>query len=362
MNKILIIEDEDAIRTNFGEILEFQGFYPMGAENGAIGVEMAKQYLPDLIVCDITMPVLDGYGVLLQLRSDPVTANIPFIFMTARADRPFVRHGMELGADDYLTKPCSGAELVAAVNARLDRKEMAKKEYSSQMAELRTSLATALPNALHAPLIGVLGHADRLRSDVTEFSPQQIVEMAQQIYKSGHVLQRQVENYLFYAQLEILSTEPERIQALRNEVTENPADVVAKAAQEKAALWNREQDLEIRVNDTPIRIAADQLAKIAEELIDNAFKFSIPGTPVRVTMDAGEDTLALFISDEGQGIANEEIRNIGAYMQFRRKLHEPQGTGLGLIIAKRLVELHNATMTISSIPEQETTICVEFPL
>ncbi|MBN1965567.1 MAG: response regulator, partial [Anaerolineae bacterium] len=105
MTRVLVIEDEEPIRENIIEILEMEEFEAVGAANGLLGVEAAQENPPDLIICDITMPGLDGYEVLLQLRQDTATASIPFVFLTARADRSFMRHGMELGADDYLTKP-----------------------------------------------------------------------------------------------------------------------------------------------------------------------------------------------------------------------------------------------------------------
>ncbi len=121
MARILVIEDEDRLRENIAQILEFDDHEVAMANNGITGVELARQYLPDLIVCDIMMKQLDGFGVLQELRADPATAIIPFIFVTAKADRDTMRQGMELGADDYVTKPFTTTELLNAVNARLKR-------------------------------------------------------------------------------------------------------------------------------------------------------------------------------------------------------------------------------------------------
>jgi DNA-binding response OmpR family regulator len=121
MPRILVIEDEDRLRDNIAQILEYGDYEVVMANNGITGVELARQYLPDLIVCDIMMKQLDGFGVLQELRADPATAMIPFIFVTAKADRDSMRQGMELGADDYVTKPFTTTELLNAVNARLKR-------------------------------------------------------------------------------------------------------------------------------------------------------------------------------------------------------------------------------------------------
>lgn len=121
MTKILVIEDEEPVRANILEILEAENFQAAGAENGQIGVELALQHQPDLIICDIMMPDLDGYEVLTTLRENPATATIPFIFLSAKVDRDDLRLGMELGADDYITKPCTCTELLSAITIRLKK-------------------------------------------------------------------------------------------------------------------------------------------------------------------------------------------------------------------------------------------------
>jgi DNA-binding response OmpR family regulator len=136
MSKILLIEDNTEIRENVTEILELAGYTVSEARNGKQGVEMAAKGLPDLILCDITMPELDGYGVLYLLHKNPETVHIPFIFITAKSERPDLRKGMEMGADDYLTKPFGRLELLNAVECRLRKKEHQKDFYSKPLEEL----------------------------------------------------------------------------------------------------------------------------------------------------------------------------------------------------------------------------------
>lgn len=121
MKTILLIEDHDFIRENTAEILEMAGYTVLAAENGKVGVERALAQRPDLVVCDIMMPVLDGYGVLHIFNQNPQLAGIPFIFLTAKTERADLRRGMELGADDYLTKPFTDSELLSAIAGRLSR-------------------------------------------------------------------------------------------------------------------------------------------------------------------------------------------------------------------------------------------------
>ena len=123
MKRILVIEDEAETLDNLVLMLEMEGFKPLSAPNGRIGVEIAKRELPDLILCDVSMPELDGYGVLEALRRNEATISTPFIFLTAKGDKMDLRIGMNLGADDYLSKPASAEDVLAAIHTRLQRRK-----------------------------------------------------------------------------------------------------------------------------------------------------------------------------------------------------------------------------------------------
>src|SRR6476661_5122684 len=128
--RILVIDDNTDIRENTAEILELAGYKTFTAENGKRGVEVAMKEKPSVIVCDIMMPELDGYGVLHLLRKNADTQNIPFIFLTAKTERSDFRKGMEMGADDYITKPFEDIELLNAVEIRLKKSEILDQKYT----------------------------------------------------------------------------------------------------------------------------------------------------------------------------------------------------------------------------------------
>ncbi|NEO28902.1 MAG: response regulator [Symploca sp. SIO3C6] len=129
---ILVIEDERSTRTNLLKCLEADGFNPIGAENGFIGIELAKKHRPDLIICDILMPELDGYDVLTKLQQEEITAAIPFIFLTAKADIAGLRKSMEMGADDYLSKPVTRVELLSVITSQLQKQKAARFKCSTE--------------------------------------------------------------------------------------------------------------------------------------------------------------------------------------------------------------------------------------
>ncbi len=130
MKKVLLIEDNEDVRETTADILELANYNVVTAENGKVGVKKAKQFEPDIIICDIMMPELNGYGVLQILSKFPKTAGIPFIFLTAKSEKPDMRKGMNLGADDYVTKPFEEHELLDAIECRLNKNDFLKKEFS----------------------------------------------------------------------------------------------------------------------------------------------------------------------------------------------------------------------------------------
>ncbi|MGG6239965.1 response regulator [Nodosilinea sp. AN01ver1] len=144
MKTILIIEDEAQTRSIFLKCLEFEGFRAVGAGDGTSGVAMAQQHSPDLVVCDIMMPDMDGYSVLSTLRKSRQTALIPLIFLTAKVTMADLRRGMELGADDYLTKPCTVEQFLAAINSRLQRQAEILELYSTAPAQSEQLAAESL--------------------------------------------------------------------------------------------------------------------------------------------------------------------------------------------------------------------------
>ncbi len=146
MKKILLIEDHDEIRENTAEILELASYQVYSASNGKLGIEKAIEVKPDLIICDIMMPVLDGYGVLHSIQKLPDMAHIPFIFLSAKSERMDFRKGMDLGADDYISKPFNGTELLTAVERRLQKHDALKVEFAPGLEGLQQILKMNNPN------------------------------------------------------------------------------------------------------------------------------------------------------------------------------------------------------------------------
>src|SRR5712692_10146863 len=282
MNKILVIDDEEVLREMVAQALSGEGYTVLAAENGQKGVVLARKEVPDLILCDVSMPMLDGYEVLKSLRDDPATATIPFVFMTAQIERGSMRHGMDLGADDYLTKPFTIPELISAVESRLKKKELLQNVSNRKLEELRSSLTLSLPHELRTPLQGILGLSDILLAEHETLQSAEIEDLARRINTSASRLHRLIENFLIYAQIELIAQDKEQLEALKNNRADGVKELLDRSIHEKAQESGRGVDSVFNLADTAVPMGAEYLTKIVTELLDNAVRFSEPGTPITV--------------------------------------------------------------------------------
>jgi two-component system, sensor histidine kinase and response regulator len=361
LKKILVIDDEEWLREMIQLALRQRGFEVVEAANGADGIEKARRELPDLILCDINMEKVDGYLTLSSLRNEAATAAIPFILMTGLANNDGMRHGMELGADDYLPKPFTTEALYSAVAARLKKAQTLRDEAERKLVSLRDNISMMMPHEMRTPLNGILSNAEMLSTSAATLKPGEIAEMGQEIFKSSQRLQRLIENFLIYAQLELVAADPKNVNALRNGKLEHSAALVKKLTAAQAAQANRPNDLTVEAADVLLPMSEEYFSRIVNELVHNAFKFSEPGSPVRVALAESSNEAAFSVGDCGRGFSTDQITRIGAYMQFERKLHDQQGLGLGLIIAKRLVELHGGALSIEGEKGSGATIIARLP-
>lgn len=362
MATILIIDDNAHIRQMTAKILQFEGYETLEAEHGQSGLELAQTARPDLIVSDIVMPEMSGYAVLIELRRDPKTADIPFIFLTAKASMDELRKGMEFGADDYLTKPFEIDELLSAINTRLERHRLMRE----QMHQLQYSLTHSLPHELRTPLHGIISLAEFLESFgvnlLRENNTQEFFQVCKYIRQDAMRLQRVVENALLHVELEQLrdaARQSASSWAHRDEIAPKaPLAFLARQLTERA---ERTADLRLELDDIRLWMNERSLQKIVEELLDNACKFSEPGAPISLSARIEGEQAVFTVSDHGRGMTPEQIASISAFMQFDRQRAEQQGLGLGLAIASLLTRLHHGALEIQSEPQRGATVRVSFP-
>lgn len=341
MRKIVVIEDEEALREGILEALELEGFLVEGAVNGKHGIEVIRKEIPDLILCDILMPEMDGYQVYEQMQGDESTSLIPFIFLTAMVESHNMRKGMNLGADDYLIKPVSLTQLIKVINVRLDKSDKMNFRGEKRLNELREHLIHAIPHELRTPLHGILGYAELISSNVEEYSLNDIKSMALGIKNAGERLNLLVEKYLNYTKHSL------NVELNLEEM--NPVcvkDIIIEQAMSVAKKYDRVNDLKLNISSAKIKMKALDFDFFMTEIIDNAFKFSKPQEKVLVENAIIDDIVEIRITDKGRGFPVERTSEIGAFNQFDRKKFEQQGSGLGLITSKLIVQQYKGELAI----------------
>lgn len=365
MNRILVIEDELQIRNNIQQILELSGYDVVVADNGEDGIDVAQSEQPDLIVSDIRMPRMDGYQLLSALQKNPITQDIPLIFLTARVEREDLRRAMSLGADDYVTKPFTPEELLSAIETRLAKRSATQAQIQTKFDQFCGQLSRTLPHELNTPLNGITTAVDFLSEHWQNLSPDDMQQMLRLIQASANRLNRLTQNFLLYADLELKAKDhPPQGTSAPGWIGSAATDVkvVQSVALEVATQYDRPQDLQVSPwPSLQVEMPSPQFRKIMLELLDNAFKFSKPGRSVSLEAQDHQSWVEVILEDRGRGMTSDQILNIGAYTQFERKLYEQQGCGLGLCIAQRMTQLFGGTLTITSTPKVGTKVTVQLP-
>ncbi|MFC5409093.1 response regulator [Larkinella bovis] len=358
--KILYIEDEIHIRDNIADILRAYGYEVATVANGQEGIRQAMITPPDLILCDIRMPEMDGYQVLEAIRSNRSLTMIPFIFLTARTEELDIRRGMVAGADDYLKKPFAIESLLQTIKSRLQREAQRKTDLQNRLEEIRQTATTVTNHEYNTPLNGILGFATLLIDHYDEYKPEDRLAMLRLIKTSGLRLKRSLDNLRLIDTLRNL----EPGHSVRSFYTSGTARLDAPFVKQCLDQINERYDQEGRVQ---LALASDQLALstgslgiILEELIDNAYKFSDGSRPIEITGCREGTKYKLTFLNQGQPFKHDDIARINPFIQFDRQQYEQQGFGLGLAIVKKLLDLNQGTLAIESRPHGLTEVTVLF--
>jgi len=356
MTKILAIDDDQKLREDIVDILMLEGFDVIAASHGREGVQLAIEHLPDLILCDVMMPVMNGYEVIHELHNYKSTMHIPFIFLTAKSELQDIRQGLNLGAVDYMTKPFEIRELVHVIQTRLEQHAQMQADYQAQLETLHTNLLMSLPHELRTPLTGIVSVGQLLKfkaQQETYLESDYIANLSDIILSSSERLQRLIENYILFPQLYIQVPSLVDKQASVSYPSTMLSDIISGLVE----CTNRKDDVQVHTGkNIRIHISPEHLRKIIEELLSNAMKFSKEGTPIEVMCEQINDRYVIRFRDQGWGMSQQQINNIVPFNQFERQIHEQQGVGLGLVIVKKLVEAYEGEVTIESQLNQGTQV------
>lgn len=332
-----------------------------------VSLETAQTKLPNLILCDINLPMLNGFDILKSLHSDPITTTIPFIFLSARASRTSQRQGMDLGADDYIPKPFTREELLNAIRGRLNRRQGLAEHSTQQLEQLRRNLTMALPHELRTPLQGIMTSAELLGEFWDTLERQEIRDVSVNLKVSAKRLHDLIQKFLLYTKLDLATHDPSEFHHWYGDITQDSDLLIATLAQQIAQRYDRAADLKLELCEASISISGKWLISLMTEIVENAFKFSGDASDqakntVLLKSRVHGELWQLAVRDHGRGMSQAQIRSLGAYMQFDRHQYEQQGAGLGLAIAERITKIYNGTVTIKSTVGTGTTVIVTLPI
>jgi len=363
--KILLIEDETALRENIVDMLTLKGFEVHSAADGREGVAKALQYAPDLIVCDIAMPEMDGYQVLKTLRTHDQTLATPFIFLTARVDRPDMRLGMQLGADDYITKPFSREELVGAIQSRLARRQALDEQSMRDVEQLKRDLTQMVSHELRTPLVSITMAQEYISSQLEQLSREELADLLGIVRSGSQRLSHLVEQMVMFTQLQSGLMDRDLIH--RNAiVSDSWALVVGGVNLGRRFAYRNPQGVIQSQEYAPgalVLCHPPSLSHAIGELVANALDFSLPGRQVLVYQWVENEWVWVQVVDYGVGIPTQHLEDaLRPFVQINRERQEQQGMGLGLPLTKLVVEVHGGSFYLESIPGQGTKASFNLPL
>lgn len=361
---ILVIEDEDDVRHNILEILDSGGFEAIGVADGYSGLQLVREKSPGLILCDIRMPDLDGYSILSEVRCNPETALIPFIFLTAKVDKADIRQGMNSGADDYLTKPFRRVELLETIVARLDKHSTVanvqqKLQEFQQLNVQKDALVSAVAHDLRAPLT-TIQLALQLLDVASEDERQYFLNVALAACEQGDDL---IQNLLDLHRLEA-GDELFVLQAI------NVSDFILELIPcFQVRMCDRQQQFTLELpKDLPELISDGvSLKRILTELLNNACKYTPVKGEIRVqvqhAINPDQIPIVRFVIQNQAEIPAAEVPHIFEkfYRVSRGPCSEQVGSGLGLPLVKKLVDHLQGALQVTSC-NGWTTFSVELPL
>lgn len=362
---ILVVEDHEPLLLAIQDVLEEEGYAVLTATDGVKALAVMEASLPDLIVADIMMPQMDGYAFYKAVRARKEWISIPFIFLTAKAEREDILRGKELGVEDYLTKPFEPRELVVAVRAKLSRAQAIREVTEAQFDQLKQQIVTVLGHELRTPLTYVRGYTDLALEDLPALSSEQLEEFLQGIRKGADRLTRLVEDLLLLIRLDTGQAAEEAKMLTR--MCDNLGEIVLRVVGRYEGLASAQGvslKAQVAPDLPPVQLCEPFLADALGRLVDNGIKFC-RGNNKQVTVRArvADGGVEVAVEDNGVGIPAEEMGHLfERFRQIGRDRMEQQGAGLGLAIARELVRLQGGDITASSRLGVGSTFTIRLPV
>jgi signal transduction histidine kinase len=361
MNKVLIIDDEENIRTTMADRLGIEGYQAVTAADANSGIMLAEQENPSLILCDIMMPDTDGYQVLKTLRAKPETRSIPFIFMTAKTEHHDIRQGMNCGAADYLCKPITKEELLASIRCRLECHEQQKMQEKQRLDKARSEITASISHELLTPLSGILGISEVFKRFENVPDLEEINRLGNYIQSGANRLHTCIKRFVLYTDLMLQAAAMQPGPKQRLMYISDTRSCVSEEALKVAKEWDRERHLQCALEIGRADLPEPLLRHVVQELVDNAFKFSPRGTLVTVSTKTTSAGYELVVADQGCGMTRLQMDSFEVFRQFDRPKNAQRGVGLGLAIVRLVADLYGGRIELAGGPRSGTWVTATFP-
>lgn len=357
MKKILVVEDDLILKENISLMLSTK-YSVLDVNNGEEAINILMQnYEFDLIISDIMMPKIDGYELYKYVKNSEYLAGIPFIFLTARTEHSSVRKGMNLGVDDYITKPFKIEDLLNAVEARLLKKENMDNKFNT----LKNSISQYVPHELRTPLVSILGNSEMISSCYDELSKSEILEMTDSINRSGKRLKRSIDKFLKYADLTIQMANgfEKDISHCFYSLNKYSCNSVLNTTYD---CLNRMDDITFEIENAELKITEYDFETMIMELVTNACKFSEKKKAILVLGRLINNEYIITVHDKGLGITKENIKKIDSFVQFDRAYYQQDGNGIGLALVQLICKKYNVKFDIQSEIGKSTIVSLSFQI
>ncbi|GAB4573496.1 MAG: hypothetical protein Kow0077_16040 [Anaerolineae bacterium] len=365
---VLFVDDDTSLQQVIKHLFEQHGVDVTTANDGKTAYQLMKDGLhPDIIIADLEMPQMNGLQLFRAIRAHEEWTAIPFIVLSAHADRSAMRQAMIAGVDDFLTKPLDNERLLLTIYGKTKRTQELTK-YAEAIHEtldyIRRDMARMFTHELRTPLVSLNMVIELLKSHRHDLSEADMEELLEAMQSGVTRLNRLVEQMVLLIQTDTTELH-QTIEAAR---TKGPLWEALLAAVSKAREFSvRQRDIEIIYDDGGVKgeILAEwrSLRHALAEILSNAMAFSPKDKPIRVIQRREKNTITLTVIDEGPGIPEERQGDLfRRFNQVERELHDQQGIGMGLYLAKTIIEATGGTLDIESAEGKGTTVRVSFPI
>lgn len=365
LKHILLIEDDKLLSDNIAELLIINDFLVTTCPDGGEAIELINNNdTYDLIVCDISLPSYSGLEILDFVKNKIYHLQVPFIFLSAKAEASDIRNGMNLGADDYLTKPFSIKELLHLINSRLHKKAISEKRLFDELQQKLDDFPKILSHVINTPINGVLGLSSLMLSDYDSFSKEDIKKsLSAIVFSCERLLNTKEKLFLFFDLMKKHNQYNNKSMLIKDLIVilKFYVQLFNKKENNKPNRISLSIGEHLKIADKAVKISNAGFTKVIEELLDNSLKHSVIGSGIELNIDIIDQKLELSIKNIASNLSTTDFNLHKNFMDEKKSLNGNQGFCLGILFIEKICTLNEADFYFL-ISEHMITFYVKFKI